>query len=160
MCLNSITGAGSELSYLNLSGSLPAAAKGFNPAGPVGYGKFLLVMPGQSIEPYIVGLAVPAAAVLMGMAWYKFTSRRNRKFEPTLWFAFRWGFILLLVGEIPLANADNLIRFHRSHPVLFVLGTLTALFLVFMPAVLDWRRAVKKERRQLERARKDRRDNL
>ena len=110
----------------------------------------------ESIEPYVVGLAVPAIAVLMGMAWTKLTSRRNRPFEPTLWFVVRWGFILLLLSELPLANVDNLVSFHRSHPLLFVLGAVAAMFAVFTPAVLDWRRAVRKDQELEERGRLER----
>jgi hypothetical protein len=99
----------------------------------------------HKIEPYAVMFVVPAVAVLMGMVWYKLTSRRNRPFEPTLWFVFRWGYILLVLSAPVWANLDRLIALHRSQPALFLVGTVAALFVVF-----DWRRAVRKERRQLE----------
>jgi hypothetical protein len=107
-------------------------------------------MPGHSIEPYIVGLGVPTLVVLMGLGWSKLTSRRNRPIEPTLWFVARWTFILLLLSEIPIANGDYLIGLHRRHPGFFAIVTVTSVFAVFTPAVFDWRRAVRKERRQVE----------
>jgi uncharacterized protein YybS (DUF2232 family) len=71
----------------------------------------------------IVGLALPAVSVLLGMAWYKLTSRRNCPFEPTLWCMFRWTFIIFVLIEVLLANLDNLLSFDHSHPMLFALGT-------------------------------------
>jgi hypothetical protein len=107
-------------------------------------------MLGHSIEPFVVGLALPAVSVLLGMAWYKLTSRRNRPFEPTLWLVFRWAFVIIVLIEVLLANVDNLISFHRSKPMLFAIGTASAILVVLTPAVIDWRLAARKERRQTE----------
>lgn len=107
----------------------------------------------HSIEPYFVGIAIPTMAVLAGMGWYKLTNRRNRPFEPTLWFVFRWGFILLLLLELTLADVDALVAFHHSHTLLFWLATVVILFAVFASALVDWRRAVRKDREYAERLR-------
>lgn len=105
-----------------------------------------LLMSTHPTEPFIVELAVPAVGVLLAMGWYKLTSRRNRPFEPTLWFLFRWGFIVIVLTELVGENADYLLRLHRSNPGPFILGTVVAIIVVFTPAVLHWRRAVPKDR--------------
>jgi hypothetical protein len=67
-------------------------------------------------------------------------------FEPTLWFLFRWGFIVIVLTELVSENADYLLRLHRSNPGPFILGTVVAIIVVFTPAVLHWRRAAPKDR--------------
>lgn len=104
-----------------------------------------------SIKPYIVGTAIPTVGVLLGMGWYKLTNRRDRPFEPTLWFVFRWAFIFLLLLEPPMAYADFLVAFHHTHPILFWLATVVVLFAVFTPAVFDWRRAARKDKEYAEK---------
>lgn|SRR5579872_3548386 len=106
------------------------------------------------IEPYLVAFGVPAIAVLMGMTWYKLTSRRTRPFEPTLWWMFRWSYIYLVLLAGVLSQVDYLVALYLAHPTLFIFGTVIFLFVIFTPAVLDWRRATRKEQQQLAR-RKD-----
>ena|ERR1700690_1862358 len=102
-----------------------------------------------SVEPYLVIVIVPAISVLLGMAWSKVTSRRNRPFEPTLWFVVRWGYIFLFLAGCGFLKLDDLLQLQTTNHKRFQLSLIClALFaIVFvLVAAADWRRAVRKER--------------
>jgi hypothetical protein len=100
----------------------------------------------RPIEPYVVAPVVAAASVLLCMAWSKLTVRRNRPFEPTLWFVFRWGFILLMAVAYFASVLGRVIRLSRIYPLLSGVCITVAVLAFLYIAALDWRRSARKER--------------
>jgi len=73
----------------------------------------------HSIEQYLTEPFFAALGVLLGMGWYKLVGRRNRQFEPTLWWLFRWTFVFLTACGYMFATLDALIRLCHSYSIFF-----------------------------------------
>jgi hypothetical protein len=103
-----------------------------------------------SLEPVLVLFGVPAVGVLLGMGWYKITTRIGRPFEPTLWFVFRWGYIFVFLSGVGASFLGKVLEWYSFDRLRFVLSMIAfalALVCFFGLAIADWRRAVEKEQR-------------
>jgi hypothetical protein len=82
-----------------------------------------------------------AVAMLLVVLWSKLTVRRNRPFEPTLWFVVRWGFILVTLSGYVFASLDQILKVHKEYPGLCSLSILTLLIIFVTVAAWNWRRS-------------------
>lgn len=103
-------------------------------------------MLGHTIEQYLTEPLFAGLATLMGMVWYKLTARRGRRFEPTLWWLFRWFFIFFTLLGYGLATLNYGIRLFKQYPAFapLIAGLLIAGFIGL--AASDWRHAVRREK--------------
>ena len=103
-------------------------------------------MSGHFVQQYLMEPVFGTVAVLLVMVWSKLTVRRNRPFEPTLWFVIRWGFILVTLSGYIFATLDRIFSLQKQYPApceLCILVLITAFVTI---AAWDWRRCVRLER--------------
>lgn len=100
-------------------------------------------MPRHFIQQYLMEPVFGAVAVLLAMVWSKLTVRRNRPFEPTLWFVVRWGFILVTLSGYVFATLDHIIKLHTEYPALCTIGIVTLVITFATIAAWDWRRSAR-----------------
>jgi hypothetical protein len=105
-----------------------------------------LIMSKHLIQQYLMEPVFGAVAVLLVVFWSKLTVRRNRPFEPTLWFVVRWGFILVTLSGYVFATLDKILKLHKEYPGLCSLSILTLLIIFVTVAAWDWRRSSIRER--------------
>ena len=98
-----------------------------------------------SIPSYAAPLLLAPIPIVMGMAWYKITSRRNRTFEPTLWWLFRWAYLFEVSVGYGAVLASRFELWARAHSLSALLLVTVFLLSFVSAATADWRATRRRE---------------